>query len=135
MIVIFIFISYYVYSQACLLLMFKVVRANIESYQNIFSFHSSMKGSVFLYTPFFRFLELFCFVVVLPESISAVLAFSKDLLDVEVLGFGLFAMLSVKSVRDDCLFVGSTLFDLETLVSSVERCACYNKIQHYIFKA
>ena len=92
-----------------------------------------MKGSVFLSAPFFRFLELFCFVVVLPESISAVLAFSEDLLEVDVLGFGLFAMFSVKSVRDDCLLVGSTLFDLAALLSSVERCASYYKI-HYIFK-
>ena len=115
--------------------MFNFLRTNIESFHNILSFYYRIKGSVFLSPPFFRFLELFCFVVVLPESILAVLPFSEDLLEVEILGLGLLAMFSVKSIRDDCLFVGSILLDLAPLFSRVERCASYNKMQYYIFIA
>jgi hypothetical protein len=69
-------------------------------------------------------------IVVLPESISAILAFSEYLLDVEVFGFDLLAILSVKSFRDGCLLVGSVLFGLAILFSNFERCATYYEIQY-----
>ena len=89
---------------------------NMQLRLNFIDSHK-MKGSVPLSVPFFRFLELFCFVFV-------VLEMSLDLLEVAELGFVLLEMLSVKSFTDSCcLFVHSGLSDLVSLLSKADRCA------------